>query len=366
MKIVFSGGHHNAALEVAKNIKISRPEIKIIWYGHKHTTLSDNSLSAEYKEVTSAGITFRNINAGKVYKTYNIKHWIRLPLGFFQSLWYLMKDRPCLIVSFGGYLAVPIVLAGRLQGIPSVTHEQTCVAGLANRFIAKFAKKVFITWPNSEVYFNKKKTIITGLPLRTAIFSANPKEFAFDNSLPTIYVTGGKQGSHVINMAVKDALPQIIKIANVIHQTGSSTEYNDFQALEEVRGSLAQDLKKRYILRQYVFEDEIGSVFSKADIIVSRSGAHMIYELIALKKPALLIPIPWSSHNEQYKNAEMLKREGGADILEQTNLSSSTLYEYLTKMIGQAGKYKSSAEKNTKIIKLDALDIITREILKLV
>lgn len=366
MNIVFTGGHHNSALEVARHIMELRPDIKVIWLGHKHSSIYDKSISAEYKEVTNAGIEFKDLKAGKVYKTFQPMHWLRLPLGFIQSFYYLIKYKPELIVSFGGYLAVPVVLMGWLLRIPAVTHEQTYVAGVANRVVSKFAKKIFTTWPASNKYFDPQKTVLTGLPIRKSIFKNDPKLFVFKNNLPVIYIVGGKQGSHLINLAVKEALPDLLKIANVIHQTGSTSTLKDFEMLSKTKEELPKNLKENYILREYVFEDEIGSAFNGADLVVSRSGAHTIYELSALGKPAILIPIPWTSHNEQAENAKMLAEKGIAVVLPQSELNGKNLMEKINLILNKKSEFLAAADKFKQGIDLNVTDKIAREIFKFI
>ncbi len=366
MKIVFTGGHHNSALEVARKILEQKPETEILWLGHKHTMLGDKSLSAEYKEVTSYGIKFKDLKAGKVYKTYKLMHWLRLPYGFFQAFFYLVQFRPKLIVSFGGYLAVPVVLAGWILRIPSVTHEQTSVTGLANNLIAKFADKIFITWHSSAKFFDKKKVIFTGLPLRESLL--NPKNitnnFDFKNDLPIVYITGGKQGSHILNMAIKEKLSEILKFTNVIHQIGSSSLTDDYASLVALRGQLLDNLKEKYVPKEYVFENEIGEVFKKADVVISRSGAHTAYELLALGKPAILIPISWVSYGEQMENAKKLEEVGLAKVMDEKNITGDSLLIEIKSMVSNLSIYKKAGEEAKKQVTLDATERIVNEILK--
>ncbi|NTV31294.1 UDP-N-acetylglucosamine--N-acetylmuramyl-(pentapeptide) pyrophosphoryl-undecaprenol N-acetylglucosamine transferase [candidate division WWE3 bacterium] len=348
--IAFTGGHHNSALSVAVEVE-KRKLAKVIWFGHKFTMLGDTKPSAEFTEVTKNNIPFYDIKAGKVYKTFNLIHWLRLPFGFFQSYWYLMRVRPALVVSFGGYLAAPVVLAAWLQGIPSVTHEQTSVVGLSNRFISLFVKKIFITWPQSKQYFDSEKTVVTGLPLRENIFTTQTSEKLFNNSLPVIYVTGGKQGSHVINMAIRDVLPRLLEFANVIHQSGATTVTNDFEALAEIRKRLPDNLRDRYLLFPYIYQDQIGNIFSQTDLIIARAGAHTVYEVAALGMPALFIPIPWVSHNEQYKNARMLVNKGSAIIVPEDSLTPQSLLQEIKRMLDQKEHYQEHAhEAKTSVI----------------
>ena len=151
--LVFTGGHHISSLSVALALKAEG--VNIVWIGHRHSQWADTSDSAEYRDVTAAGIPFFDLQAGKFYQTFHPAKLIRIPWGFIQAFYYLVKIRPSGIVSFGGYLAVPVVFVGWLLGIPSITHEQTVVAGWANKFISLFAKKVAITWPESASHFPK-------------------------------------------------------------------------------------------------------------------------------------------------------------------------------------------------------------------
>ena len=165
--LVITGGHHTGALEVAKSFSASG--VPVVWFGHRHSLWGDPSDSAEYREVTAAGIPFYDLWAGKFYRTLNPLKLIRIPYGFLQAFHYLITLKPSGIVSFGGYLAVPTVICGWLLGIPSVTHEQTVVGGWANRLIALFAQKIAVSWPESLKYYPQHKTILTGLPLRPEI-----------------------------------------------------------------------------------------------------------------------------------------------------------------------------------------------------
>ena len=137
--LVFTGGHHTGALEVAKALK--EKGWNTVWFGHKHSMWNDTSHSSEYREVTESGIVFYKLLAGKFHHTYNPLKLIRIPFGFIQALCLLLLLKPAGIVSFGGYLAVPTVIMGWLLGIPSITHEQTVTQGWANKLIALFAKR---------------------------------------------------------------------------------------------------------------------------------------------------------------------------------------------------------------------------------
>ena len=310
--LVFTGGHHTSALEVAKALK--NKEWEIVWFGHRHSMWGDKSDSAEYTEVTAASVKFIDLKAGKFYRTFNPLKLIRIPLGFFQAFYNLLLLRPTGIVSFGGYLAVPTVLAGWLLGIPSITHEQTVVSGWANKFIGLFVRKIALAWPDSTSRYPARKSVVVGLPLRPEIVQLKNQSSKTYNLKPkTLYITGGKQGSQTINKVVFAALPELLANYRIIHQTGN-LDYSTAQSyLKEGYECFAFDSAKAI------------SALSQAAVVVSRAGAHIIYELGYLGIPCVLIPIPWVSHNEQLLNAQILERNHQAVILPQSQLTPQSL-----------------------------------------
>lgn len=361
MRIIITGGHHNSAVPVINKLREIMPKIEIFWVGHRHSLKNDKNDTLEYLEITSMGIPFYELKAGKFYRTYDLSRLIRIPLGFIQSLFYLLKVRPNLIVSFGGYLAAPVVIAGKFLGIPSITHEQTLVAGYSNRLIANFADKVLISWEESRSYFPKDKTVFVGLPLRSSIFVNSSNSFNFDNNFPIIFVLAGKTGSLFINELIKNALTQLLDRYNVVHQSGDYSEGNCFSTLSTYYASIKDNYKGKYVVKKFIFEDEIGEIYSKASLVVARSGAHTVSELLALNKPAILIPIPWVSHNEQYKNAEMLKNNDLAQIIQEKDASSYVLVKKIDEMFATLSKYTRA---NSYKVEQNPVDLIINEILK--
>ncbi len=357
-KLVFTGGHHTPALAVIEKLS---DQFDIYWFGHKYSMHGYDQISAEYKTITGLGITFYNLHAGKIFRTWNLIEWLRVPFGFLQSLWWLLKIRPQLIVSFGGYLAVPVVVAGKVLGIPSVTHEQTVVSGWANRVIALFADRIFVTWEQSKDYFPAGKVSVVGLPLRKDVLGGARKDSVDDittllTDLPTIYVTGGKQGSQIINRAVIAVLPDLLEQFNVIHQCGSV----DYETLEKETEAISGT--GSYVLKPYFDESQIGSIFDTADFVVSRSGANIVYELAALGKPAIFIPIPWVSHDEQRKNAKILEDVGSAIVIDQDDFTPDLLLSVCNYMLEKITEYKQQAGAARSLVKLDAVEKMAQEI----
>lgn len=364
MKIVITGGHHNSALPVIKKLKEKVPDVEVFWIGHKYSMKGDTNPTLEYREITDLGIPFFVLKAGKVYKTYDSRQLLKVPFGLIQALYFLIKIRPDVILSFGGYLAPPVVIAGAALGIPSLTHEQTVTTGYSNKLISLFVKKVMISWHESEKYFPKRKVVYTGLPLRNSIFEVDSKSFKTENNLPTIYISAGKTGSHFINETVKSSLEKLLSFCNIIHQCGDNSVYNDFEKLDAKHQEIKNLVSGSYFLRKFVFENEIGEAYNVSNLVVSRSGAHTVCELLALKKPCILIPISWVSHNEQYKNAEMLKNYGLAEILEQKDLTSKELVRKVKNVLENIVKYQLNNLQALEFLKQDPAELIANEIIK--
>jgi UDP-N-acetylglucosamine--N-acetylmuramyl-(pentapeptide) pyrophosphoryl-undecaprenol N-acetylglucosamine transferase len=363
MKIVITGGHHSSALPVIEQLKIDNPQIEFYWIGHKHSLLGDKNTTLEYREITALGIPFYHLQAGKVYRTFNLKRLLKIPLGFFQSFYLLLKIKPAVILSFGGYLAAPVVFAGWFLRIPSVTHEQTTVAGYANRFIAKFAKKVLVAWPDSAQYFPRNKVVVTGLPIRKEIFEARSNLFDLTWEIPTIYITAGKTGSVKINQEVGKNLKELLHLANVIHQCGDHSGFNNYESLLKVYQKFSGEVPGKYHVKKFIMGDEIGEVFKKADLIITRSGAHITAEILALEKPAVLVPIPWVSHNEQYKNAEIVRDSGLGIVLEEKDLEEKFL-DTVSSAIGNLAFYKLKNQGYRDLLQQDSARIISNEVIK--
>ncbi len=351
MKAVFVGGHHNSALVVAKLMQEKGHQV--FWLGHKHTMHREKSLSAEFLEVSKNKIPFWEIKTGKFYKNINLGEFVKIGSGILTSLKLLRKIKPDLVVAWGGYLSFPVVIAAFILKVPAVTHEQTTQSGLANKIISRFVRKVFLTWETSAAYFPKNKTEVVGLPLKKDFFDLSQDKI-FNNKLPTVLIVGGKQGSHLINSLVEEDLEKLLAKYNLIHQSGNIQKTNDFNRLKLKKSRLKKELQQRYLLKTYFFGSEIVKVLKSADLVVSRSGAHIVNELLVLKKPAILIPISWSSANEQKQNALLLKERGLAEVLSESKVTAKILSRKIDFMVKNLSVYKKNISKFKNSMRQDA------------
>lgn len=379
-RFLLTGGHITPALAVIAELR-RRGFNDSVFVGRRRTMRGDKRDSAEFEVISHRlGIPFINLTTGKIVRFSNISEFFdflinisKLPLGFIRAFVILLKHRPKVIISFGGYLAIPIVICGKLLGIPSVTHEQTVVTGIANKIVAKFVNKVLVSWEESLKYFDKAKVVLTGNPVRQEVFNITTNSFVINEKLPTIYVTGGNQGAHVINETVSAIIEQLLKKYNVIHQTGLTSLTRDYEKCLSVEKSLTGKTKGVYIVKGTIYGPEIGEVFNRGDLLVSRSGANIATDILALGKLAILIPIPWSINNEQLKNAKMLEHIGVGKILEEKNLTSEVLLEAIEEGMKNIKRGKDFNGKSLKVtakkakekVNLNAAKLIVDEVLKI-
>lgn len=375
--LVITGGHHTPALAVISALeKLCPKEIKLnfVWFGHRYSMWGDKNDSAEYLEVRVRKIRFLELRAGKSYLTLNPAKLWRHPLGFWQAWQGLRQLKPDLIVSFGGYLAVPTVIVGRILGIKAITHEQTTAPGLANRLLGHLSAKVYVSWPGTEKYFPAHKVVFTGLPLRPEMKDArdnkleklrskvSPQLWQFVNNaeeyhLPLIYVTGGKQGAHAINLLLREGLDDLTKVAAVVHQCGSTSVTNDLVELSKIKNP-------RYFLADYFSVFNNFYLLREADLVVARSGANTVAELATLGTPALLIPLPSSSNDEQFKNADWLGQLGLAEVVAEKSLDQQLFVEKLIQILGHLDEYRKRYQAQVPLwLKDDAAETVAREIL---
>lgn len=365
-KILITGGHLAPALAIIEELRKVKKDIEIVFVGRKYALDSEKTISLEYREIEKLGIPFIPLSAGRLTRVMtfrSIRNFLRIPLGFFSAFFILREQRPDIILSFGSFLALPVAFWGYLFGIPVYSHEQTIKPGLANRLISYFSKIIFVAFSETRKYFDPSKTLVSGNPVRNAIFEIRTKPFEINKDRPVIYVTGGSLGSHSINLHIQKILSDLLMEYIVIHQVGDTKEYGDFEKLQEVRAKLPQNLASNYYLRKHFLEDEIGYVYSLTDLCVGRSGANTFFELQALKIPALFIPLPWSAGREQQKHAEIFAREGVGEIFHQVE-SSGKLLRQIKSMIGNLDVYKKNFEKLDYFYKQNAAKFLVKTILK--
>ena len=355
MKIILTGGHITPALALLSKLAGKH---SVFFVGRKYGFEGDKTTSFEYKTITEMGIPFNAIIASRLQRYFSLHtvfSLLKFPIGFFQSLFFLLKVRPHIILSFGGYVGLPVCLAGFLLGIPIVIHEQTVSnAGLANRISAFFARKICISFESSRKYFPSAKTVFTGNPIRKELLDL-PAQTIFPElkrklAKPLIYVTGGSGGSHSINMLIHGALKDLLLHYTLIHQTGDSSQYKDFDMLSKKAAELSPILARDYIVKKHITAQELSWIYRNASLLIGRSGANTVYEVLTFGLPSLFIPLPWAGFSEQLANAQLVKRVGLGRLLEQNELTSETFLRLVSEMTANTSEYKKHAVDAQKYI----------------
>lgn len=297
-KICLAGSHHTPAIELIRQLKASPKTWRISYLTHSYPTETHikNTIIPKLK------VDLRLIYCNKFDRQKPFVSILKTPLlliGIIQSLIILKKTNPEAIVSFGGYVSVPVVIAGWILKIPSITHEQTLTISLATKINSYFCQKIALSFPisNTADTLPLKKTVITGNLLRQEIFDSQSPQYrklaSKIKKSPLIYITGGSQGSQFINDLTANLLPRLNRYT-IIHQTGRKPTPNNQQY-------------PYYHPTEYVGLEDIGWIFHHSRLIITRAGANICQEIAALHHPAIVIPHPRTQQNEQIKNAKWLK-----------------------------------------------------------
>lgn len=339
MKILFtgggSGGHFYPIVAVAEAINDEVRERKLL-----EPQLYYAAPDPYDREVLLANnITWVATSAGKIrnyFSVLNFFDYFKTGWGILRAVLRIFFLYPDVVFSTGGYASFPTLLAARLFGIPVVILNCDVDPGRVSKWAAKFAKKVAVAFAEGAHYFPKDKVAHTGNPVRKAALlpaREGAREFLkLKPELPVILVTGGSQGSQTINDAILDALPQLLKKYQVVHQTGRAN-YAD------VTGRMRVAITDSVILERYKPFDYLNDLATRmaagaANLIISRAGAGNIFEAAAWGLPAILIPIPEPISHDQTKNAFAYARAGGAAVVEQNNLTPGLLVSEVNRILG--------------------------------
>ncbi len=363
MKVLIAvggGGHFSPALAVMGQMP---KEWQFLLVGRKYTFEGDSALSLEYQTAKRLGFAFEPLTTGRLQRKFTrhtLKSLVKMPVGFAQATKIITKYKPDVVLSFGGYVSVPVVLAASAFRLPIVIHEQTLHAGLANKIAARFATKICISWKESEQFFSKKKTVLTGNPLRKTFLDPLPNTLTIKGEV--LYITGGSGGAHGINLLIEGCLEKLLAKYTVIHQTGDAKEFNDFQRLAEKKKSLPEEVQKKYDLHKFIEPEKVMQILRRADLIISRSGINTVTELLYLGKLSLLIPLPYGQHNEQLTNAQFVKKIGLAEVVNQLTVTPDALAQKISEMLSQRDEYTKHQAEGKALIHTDAAERIVKEV----
>ena len=313
-RIILTGG--GTAGHVTPNIALL-PRLKELNYDI-HYIGSYNGIEKELIE--QLGIDYHGISSGKLRRYFSLKNFsdpFRILKGLNEANKLMKSLKPDVVFSKGGFVSVPVVMAAKRHHIPTIIHESDMTPGLANKLSIPSATKVCCNFPETLEYLPKEKAILTGSPIRQELLSGSRKaalEFCgLTEDKPVILIIGGSLGSAVVNDAVRSILPELLQNFQVIHLCGKNKVDTSFNHL------------KGYVQFEYV-QNELKDIFALTDIVISRAGANAICELLALRKPNLLIPLSANaSRGDQILNARSFERQGFSIVIEEEDLSNEKL-----------------------------------------
>ena len=291
--------------------------------------------------VEATGVSYYGISSGKLRRYFDPKNFsdpFKVMKGFFEARKLLKNLKPDIVFSKGGFVSVPVVLAAKTRKIPCIIHESDITPGLANKICIPMAKKVCANFPETMKYLPEDKAVLTGTPIREELFKGNKiagLDFCgFTANKPVIMIVGGSTGAAVLNEAVRDLLPTLLRDYQIIHLCGkgkAAEEYNDAEG---------------YCQFEYVSK-EMKDLFAAADLVISRAGANSICELLALRKPHILVPLSAAaSRGDQILNAESFEHQGFSYVLQEESLTNDTLLRAIHHVMENRQTYIDAMEKS--------------------
>lgn len=323
MKIIVAGGgtagHVNAGITILDELKKKDPKTKTLFIGTKR--------GLEKDLVPKAGhdvkfIRARGLNRESLFVLFY--SLCLIPFSIIHSVFIILKFKPDAVIGVGGFASGPFVLASALLGKPVFLLEQNAVMGFTNRLLIRFAKKIFVAFPLANIkQTDVHKVVIAGNPIRSSINpSSRYKESKTKKDTFNIFIFGGSQGARAINNCIASAISSINKINSIkiTHQTGKL----DHQKIKQAY----KDANFEYEVHDYIYG--IDKIYDQTDLVIARSGASTIFELIAARVPSILVPLPTAADNHQYYNAVFLSEKGGAELIEQKKLSPEFLVERIS------------------------------------
>ncbi len=323
IKIIFtgggSGGHIFPILAVVREIKkiLSDQDNYVFYYVGPKDHFATTVLSGEK-------IKIRKTLGGKIRRYFSLWNFIdilfKIPISFIQSFFYIFVISPDVVFSKGGYGSMPMTFWSWIFQVPILLHESDADIGLANRITSRWAMEIFTSFPQTRF---KKQRILTGNPIRESLLEGDKessrKNLGLFSVQPAILILGGSQGAQKINDVVLTILEDLLENFEVIHHCGR----RDFETIKKNIPTIINDLnlRKRYHLYSVLHERELRNAYHAADLVISRAGAGVIFEIAALGKASILIPLKSSARNHQIKNAYSFARKRRSIVIEENNFS---------------------------------------------
>ena len=335
-RIILTGG--GTAGHVTPNMALV-PSLKEAGYDI-HYIGSYNGM--ERKLIEEIGIPYHGISSGKLRRYFDLKNFsdpFKVLKGYTEASRLIKKLKPDIVFSKGGFVTVPVVLAAKRRNVPVIIHESDITPGLANKLSIPAATKVCCNFPETLSHLPADKAVLSGSPIRKELFSGRKEEglrlCGFDDSKPVLMAMGGSLGAVAINNALRNNLDALLEQFQVIHLCGKG---NYDHSLEDKKGYKQFEYAKK----------ELTHLFAATDLIISRAGANAICELLALKKPNILIPLPATqSRGDQLLNAASFEKSGYSYVLQEEEMTDDTLLKAVQYVYDEREEYIQALKEST-------------------
>lgn len=336
-RIILTGG--GTAGHVTPNIALL-PRLRELQYDIHYI---GSYTGIEKELIEKQQIPYHGISSGKLRRYFSLKNFtdpFRVLKGFSEANHLIKTLKPDVIFSKGGFVSVPVVIAGKRNHVPVIIHESDMTPGLANRISIPSAYRVCCNFPETLKALPEDKAVLTGSPIRQELMTGDPEKArafcGFKDEKPVILVVGGSLGATAVNQAVRAILPELLKDFQVIHLCGKGKLDTSLNNLEG------------YVQFEYI-QDELRHLFALSDIVISRAGANAICELLALQKPNLLIPLSASaSRGDQILNARSFERQGFSKVLEEETLSNELLLDTVHELYDNRQQYVTAMQQSSQ------------------
>ncbi len=350
-KIVLTGG--GTAGHVTPNLALL-PALKEAGY---EITYMGSYDGIEKRLIADFDIPYVGISTGKFRRYLDLRNFtdpFRVVKGFSEARKFLKGYQPDVVFSKGGFVSVPVVRAASTLGIPCVIHESDMTPGLANKLCLSSARKVCCNFPETLKLLPEKKAVLTGSPIRAELSQgsrlAGLNMCGFSANTPVIMVIGGSLGAASVNKAVREALPRLLEDFQVVHLCGK----------EKVDNLLLNTPGYRQF--EYV-KAELKDLFAMADLVISRAGANAICELLALKKPNVLIPLPaGSSRGDQLLNAQSFEAQGFSLVIDEDDLTTDLLIDRIHELYFNRQKFHDAMNRSGQMDSIKTIVKLLEEV----
>lgn len=348
-----TGGHIYPAIAIINKIKMMDVNSEILYIGTTDRMEKDiiPKLGIEYVGIEMAGLNRKNI-----FDNFKVLGLYKKAVNKASKV--IKNFNPDVVIGVGGYITAPVLYAAHKLNYKIVIHEQNSIPGLSNKFLARFADKIFVSLPGSVKYFNKRKVVYTGNPRSEEIIDTkvvNREKLGFVKDKKLVIIVMGSLGSITMTKKIKELVPGFNdKNYQVLVITGKNY-YDDYK-----------DIKVNSNVKIVPFMDNLIGLMKDSDLIVSRAGASTIAEITAIGLPAILVPSPYVAHNHQYMNAKELEDNFACKIISEEDFSKETLIKEIDILFNNKDLYRKMHEESKKIGVTDSATRIYNEIRKLV